>query len=1028
MSVRFNFFGQANFLEDEEEKILAVTKTNSLLIYLAYRATWVSRSELAYLYRPDIPELEALKYLRKLIFRTKQSPWANKLEVSKSHLRFLVDTDVDLFKTSAKAKKWQDSLVYFKGDFLNGFTLKDVPAFSAWVELERLSLEREWVAVVWKRIEDLEKDAGFFEALQLLKVLQERDTFNEEIVQRQLRLLRASGREKDAADLYESYVKQLYLEFEAEPLEATQALMEHLNKPVFERAAFEFTYSLPAQTTAFVGRELELLKLDTIMRQKDCRLLTIVGLGGSGKTRLAIEFARSQAQHYEDGVFFIALAGVKSLEALIATVAEVLHLNLVAAETPQKQLVSFLKHKNILLILDNFEHLHKEAFFLEELLLDLEKLNLLVTSRQALELRSEWLFDLQGLSFPKQGSEEGITFDAVKLFVNRVERIASWFTRDKASMRAIAEISEFVAGLPLALELAASWTRTLTCQEIITELKQNLVLLEATYQNIPSRQKSIQTVFDYSFDQLSGKEQSRLVSMSLFEGGFDLIAAQELTDTSLDMLLAFMNHSLIRRNAAGRFLMHELLKQYLKEKLSASNLEALQLKNSAYYLNLLIENRENLRGPKPKEVQEKLMQDIDNIRQAYSSSIESEAWALLLKANEALSQLFITSGLFIEGKIFYTQLLGKLKDEHSRGLAYELKIQATLGLARANWHLNDSSMLSYLRKLEVELTNSDNKKTYAQLLFLLSHYLFSHSKSVDEAMQFATECNVIAREANLPSLEQDIQERLAHGAWFKGNYELAVTHLRNWLELSKARQDATAIVSASQILANRLKYIGVSQSEKDAILAETVKYQDEISTYHKAGLLNDYALAFFEKGAYQKSETIFRESYHLSEQCSDKIDSAIICFNLARVLRAQAKFDESILILEKSMELFLLGTLQYAAFAETKRLQEDYVGAKQYLIQALQHYQDNEQPLSHLFDAFACLARIYNYEGKFNEALELATFIYEHKGSGEHQKDAIKTLYEQLLTKQPGKNINQALSIEHITSLQLKNLSSETAN
>jgi predicted ATPase len=316
-----------------------------------------------------------------------------------------------------------------------------------------------------------------------------------------------------------------------------------------------------------VGRTEELASLSTRLAEAACRLLTLVGPGGNGKTRLAIELARQKAPDFANGVYFVALQPVSSPDRLTATIAEGIGFSFYGQDDPEAQLLSFLSERQSLLLLDNFEHLLETADLLARMLAAAPGLKLLVTSREALNLQEEWLWHVRGMHFPDADRVADIeAFSALKLFTERARRVRQDFSPE-AEQSCIIRICQLVGGTPLALELAAAWLKTLPCDKIVHEIERNLDFLASNMRNIPERHRSMRAVFEQSWLLLSEDERLVLKRLSVFRGGFRQPAAEAVAGASLLTLSSLADKSLLYVDASGRFEIHELLRQFAEERL-----------------------------------------------------------------------------------------------------------------------------------------------------------------------------------------------------------------------------------------------------------------------------------------------------------------------------------------------------------------------------------------------------------------------------------------------------------------------------
>jgi predicted ATPase len=297
-------------------------------------------------------------------------------------------------------------------------------------------------------------------------------------------------------------------------------------------------HNLPLQPTPFIGRKTELAVMDKWMDDQTSRLVTIVGPGGIGKTRLALACGDHQltaGTRFPNGIFFVNLALLNEADQIIPTLAGVLDFQLQSRQdghSPQQQLLDYLRPKRLLLLLDNFDHLlsppvspsvegiRRGAELVADILQAAPEVQILVTSRERLHLRTEQVYPIEGLEFPDwETPEDAAGYTAVQLFLQSARRNQPDFAlRDGADLTNLAHICCLVAGMPLALELAASWVDMLPLAEIAAELQKGLNFLETDMQDIPERHRSIRAAIDYSWHKLDEKERDIFAKLSVFRG------------------------------------------------------------------------------------------------------------------------------------------------------------------------------------------------------------------------------------------------------------------------------------------------------------------------------------------------------------------------------------------------------------------------------------------------------------------------------------------------------------------------------
>jgi len=377
--------------------------------------------------------------------------------------------------------------------------------------------------------------------------------------------------------------------------------------------------NLPARRTSFVGRVTELNAIDGLLEDPNCRLLTLVGPGGIGKTRLALEAAARRVEHYPHGVHFVPLVSVASPEFLAPAVAESIQFAVDGAHSgfsAKEQLLDYLSERSTLLVLDNFEHLVDGSGLLGDVIERAPKVKFLTTSRERLNVQSEWVFDVDGLGLADNGNGGS---GALRLFVDRAMQVEPGFAPDEEERTQAVRVCRLVAGMPLAIELAASWVSMLSCTEIADEIERNIDFLATSMRDVPERHRSLRAAIDQSWRLLSGKQQEVLAKLSVFRGDFEREAAIAVTDTDLRVLSELVSKSLVRRADFGRYELHELLRQYAAEKLAAESpdvLESTRERHARYYLARLVERREALVGARLVQARDELRGDVDNLRVA----------------------------------------------------------------------------------------------------------------------------------------------------------------------------------------------------------------------------------------------------------------------------------------------------------------------------------------------------------------------------------------------------------------------------
>ncbi|MBP1468113.1 helix-turn-helix domain-containing protein [Candidatus Chloroploca sp. M-50] len=436
----------------------------------------------------------------------------------------------------------------------------------------------------------------------------------------------------------------------------------------------------PFSNIPLLGRKAELAALQDLLADPQVRLLTILGPGGSGKSRLALALAKEVIGHYADGISLVPLAPVTDAALLPQAIAVALGVGLAPEPDPGTQVLAWLHHRQLLLVLDNIEQLRAATPWLQELLVTAPGVQLLVTSRERLHLPAEWVFDLHGLAVPPPGGttfvqDQAATLDhryrdavdrpdltsrlplpsledwpAVALFTHWARRTRAGAPISPEELPAIAAICRLVEGLPLAIELAASWVRTLSPAEIARELARGIDLLAAAAPTVTGRHASMRVVFAHSWQLLTEHERVALERCAVFRGGFTAEQAVAVADAPLPMLATLIDKTLLRRGSAGRYELHELARQYAEEQLARrKELAATRDRHLAMMIALAEAGDRGLRGHEQFAWYQRLAAEEDNLRAALDWATESGQAAVGLQLAGACGLFWLMRSHILEG-------------------------------------------------------------------------------------------------------------------------------------------------------------------------------------------------------------------------------------------------------------------------------------------------------------------------------------------------------------------------------------------
>ena len=449
-----------------------------------------------------------------------------------------------------------------------------------------------------------------------------------------------------------------------------------------------YAQNLLPQSSPFFGREEEMAEIENLLLHSQTRLITLLGPGGFGKTRLALQAAADLIEKFEDGVFMIALAPLLSDQLIVGSIASAIKFLFYGGEDPKTQLLNHLKAKRMLLVMDNFEHIIEGSELVEQLLQAAPRLKILVTSRESLGLEGEKVLAVQGLRYPGPGETEGMeASSAVQLFLKSARRIQPDFSLKPEDREPLLHICRLLEGMPLGLELSATWVPTLSLTQIAEKIESSRDFLATSMPHLPPRHRSLRAVFEYSWILLSEPQKKVLRAISVFRGSFTEQAARKVAGATESLLLYLTNKSLLRVRSNGRFEIHELLKYYAKEKLFDDPVEKERAFNahSFYYAQLMAKREGDLYGPGQKKVVEDLTDEIGNIREGWKRASEQLKEPEMENYLGCLFFLFETKGWFLEAQESFQKAAEGLSAKYAGSSAMSKGAKTLLARVKALW-------------------------------------------------------------------------------------------------------------------------------------------------------------------------------------------------------------------------------------------------------------------------------------------------------------------------------------------------------
>lgn len=385
-----------------------------------------------------------------------------------------------------------------------------------------------------------------------------------------------------------------------------------------------FTRHLSGSIMPFVGRQSDLNIVLDLFQDPTVRLVTVLGTGGVGKTRFALELAGELQPQFQHGAVFVPLAQLSTIDELLPALAGELGLQLPPGGDLQQVVLDHLSNKQILLVLDNFEHLLEEAVLIRDILVAGPQVKVLVTSREKLDLESETLYHLRGLNLPAPDSLQEVNeFDAVRLFLQKARQARPGFSLSDENIPGVVSICQQVDGIPLGILLAAACVEHFSPAEIADQISKNLDFLAREFRDMDTRHGCMRAVFDSSYNRLDKQQKAVFRRLAIFHGGFNLAAAEAIAGANLRILLSLVDKSLLWRDPdTSRYDMHELMRQYAGEELEAAGeSKNILAAHTTFYLTFVQEREAVLISPSQTKALDEIQAEFDNIRQAFSTGI-----------------------------------------------------------------------------------------------------------------------------------------------------------------------------------------------------------------------------------------------------------------------------------------------------------------------------------------------------------------------------------------------------------------------
>ncbi len=893
------------------------SKAPALLAYLAVTGRPHQREVLATLLWGEMAEADAKNNLRQTLSNLRKllEPY---LTINRETVQFntaiLQTLDAVQFEihlsngrglpTAERIAALQQAIALYQGDLLAGFYVRDAPDFEEWVLAQRVRFRELALRALHTLIEHHLSRGEYGRAIDYATRLLALDAWREEAHRQLMLALARSGQRTAALTQYETCRRLLNQELGVAPSSKTIALYERI------RAVGETPrHNLPPHPTPFVGRTEELTEIHQLLLNSDCRLLTLVGTGGMGKTRLALQAAEQAHRRglFLHGVFFVPLVGVDSVTLVATAVATACDLKFSGSEEPTTQLCTFLQEQELLLVLDNFEHLLEESTWLVRLLRQAPGLKLLVTSRETLNVQWERSLLLTGLTVPPteaMSPGQAAEFSAVQLFLSRARLVRpDWDITDE-TMPCLTQICQLVAGMPLALELAATTMRHYSCAEIAQTITHNLDILATIYRDMPPRHRSLRAVFDNVWTLLPAQEQAMFAALAVFVGSFSLDAAEKISDVTRARLASLVDKSLLYRLENGRYQLHNVLRQYAAQKLEQSQLHNLSQNHANFYIGALQKHEKALFTTAEAETFQAIQTDLENIRIAWSWALAQKQLPLLVQGLKSLSTFYNSQSRFQEGADWLEQTavaLEPLLDADDTPVALALYGKVLARRASFIAWMGQRELAEAFFQQAMPIVRQLDDPGELGFLLLNKGYLNVVSGEYEMAGQeFQESLDNYCRTEDAHGIGDALS---ALGAWHNitGDWDQARVYLEESVTIARQMQDEHGLRSSLTNLGNvyyLLKEFALAKSHYEEVLPLCQKVGDRAA---EAVIHSNLGALAQEAGDYAQAEQSLQRGMKLFEASNHHQAVVHAQTMLAGVYRQAARFEDARQILYQAL-------------------------------------------------------------------------------------------------------------------------------
>jgi predicted ATPase/DNA-binding CsgD family transcriptional regulator len=769
-------------------------------------------------------------------------------------------------------------------------------------------------------------------------------------------------------------------------------------------------HNLPVSSLPFVGRQQELERINQLLADPACRLLSLVGPGGCGKTRLAQKAGAMQLKDFTNGVYFVSLAPLEESESILPTIASAIGFKYYSGkDEPRQQLLNYLREKNMLLILDNFEHLLDGIDLATAILQSSPKIKIIATSRARLNVLEEQLYPVSGLNLPDSVTEiqKAEYYSAISLFRECARRISPEFELTADNLEFVIRICRAVQGFPLGILLATGWLKMLTPPEIAAAIERDFAFLEADLSDLPERQRSMRAVFNQSWKILTEHEREIFSVLSVFRGGFTAEVAHAVVGATLHDLMGLVNKSLIQRDPNGRYHLHELVKQFSAEKLTENpeRQQAIQDIHCAYFAEFLHQREANLHGKDQGIVLNEIESEIENIRGGWVWAVEHSQVDRLADYLESMSELYNTRGWSQDGVKLIARAFQNLTTADNDCAIQLLRGRLLMwqGILSSDFETADNTNQPFQDSVTI-FRRLGARKEMAYALCYFGILMFYDDCRAD-AESFCQEGLSLFKEIGE---QRGIALALMGLAWIalhKGDFLLAKQRYQDSLtllmELGDPKDIAHALDGLGYVCWIRGEY-QESKQHNEEMLALSREIGDQRGI---AGSLGSLGIVTYGLRDYQKSRELLLESLALYKEIGHSWGVADRLGDLGELALAMGEYEQAAQFARESNAVYARIAGEFHSWGlrvsgNAALGLGDLQTAQTYLRQSLEHAIKIHRWGFELLTIVG-IARLFMKQGKEDRALELLALVMNHRASWQLAKDQAAPLIAELEAKLP---------------------------